>query len=263
MKKFYNLLILLAVPSTLILFAYSGGSPGGKTGSMGDNGNTCTDCHSGTAMAEEGWISTDIPAVGFMPGDTYIITARGSHEAVVKFGFELTAEDETGEKTGSFTIVESDRTKLANAGTSVTHTSGGTTPNGDFGTWTMEWTAPDPAPEVVKFYAAFNAANGNGGTTGDVIYTSETSVSQQHVGLENEILAESISVYPNPAVNELNIESPEGASISVFDISGRLVVSIDHSQKETKLELSTWDSGLYFVRFDYNGGVATQKLIVN
>ncbi len=179
MKRFFTQLGIFAmIPAAFILFAYHTGSPGGRTGSPGDNGNTCTGCHTGTATSQLGWISTDIPPEGYIPGNTYIITASGTHSGVVRFGFELTAEDGFGNKVGALSILETGRTQLVNAGNSVTHTSGGIMPDGNNNTWTMEWTAPDPGAGQVGLYAAFNAANGNGTTSGDVIYTSQLFVDE-------------------------------------------------------------------------------------
>lgn len=166
----------MALPSILLLFSYVNGSPGGRTGSVGDGGHTCTDCHSGTAQPKVGWITSNIPVEGYTPGTTYTITATGTFSGVNKFGFELTAEDPFGSKIGTFSITDPSRTKLANANSSVTHTSSGTSVSGNSSTWSMNWTAPSsPSPSVIKFYAAFNAANGNGSTSGDVIFTSSVS----------------------------------------------------------------------------------------
>ena len=159
MKKIYKVLPIIALPAILLLYSYNSGSPGGKSGSTGDGGSTCTDCHSGAAQSQLGWITTNIPAEGYTPGETYTIIATGTHSGVGKFGFELTAEEISGAKTGTFTIIEPGRTKLTNANNAVTHTSGGTTPSGNTASWTMEWTAPASAPITVKFYAAFNAAD--------------------------------------------------------------------------------------------------------
>jgi len=175
MKKVYNLLLIIALPSILVLYSYNSGSPGGKSGSPGDGGSTCTECHSGTSQSQSGWITTNIPTEGFTAGETYTITATGTHSGVVKFGFELTAEDAFGSKIGVFTISEPGRTKLTNANHAVTQTAGGTSVSGNSNTWSMDWTAPASSPSVVKFYAAFNAANGNGMTSGDIIYTSFSS----------------------------------------------------------------------------------------
>lgn len=160
---------------------YSTGSPGGKTGSPGDNGNTCTQCHGGTATPQEGWISSNIPAEGYEPGQTYTITATGTHEGVVKFGFEVTSEDMAAAKTGTLIVTNSTENQLANGNTSITHKNTGTTPSGNSKTWSFDWTAPSAGTGDVTFYGAFNAANGNGNNTGDVIYTSTLSIPEMIV----------------------------------------------------------------------------------
>lgn len=155
---------------------YGNGSPGGKTGSPGDGGSTCTECHGGVATTQTGWITSNIPAEGYTPGQTYVITATGTHNGVVKFGFEATAENATGVKIGTLAITNTTETKLANGNHSVTHKNGGTTPSGNTKSWSFNWTAPATGTGTVGFYSAFNAANGNGNTSGDVIYKSSLTV---------------------------------------------------------------------------------------
>ena len=155
----------------------STGSPGGRTGSVGDNGNTCTGCHVGTANTVSGWITTNVPPEGYTPGQTYTITATGTHPGVVKFGFELTVENSQGAKVGTLQLTEPTRTKFTNNNKAVTHTAAGNVPTGSTNTWTMNWVAPSGVSGNVGIYAAFNAANGNGNNTGDVIYKSSTFIS--------------------------------------------------------------------------------------
>lgn len=174
--KSLRYLLIFAIPAIAILYANSSGSPGGKSGSPGDANKNCTECHSGTANSASGWISTNIPIQGYTPGQTYVITATGTHSGVVKFGFELTAETMAGAKTGSFTITDATRTKLTNQNKAVTHKSAGTAPNGNTASWSVNWTAPSTDVGQIRFYSAFNAANGNGNNSGDVIYTSNLSV---------------------------------------------------------------------------------------
>lgn len=176
MNRLYKFLPIVILPAILILYANSAGSPGGKTGSPGDSNATCTQCHSGTASSVSGWITTNIPAEGYTPGGSYVITATGTHSGVVKFGFELTAETSAGAKIGTFTISEPTRTQLVNVNKAVTHTQAGNVPTGNTNTWTMNWTAPASNVGQIRFYAAFNAANGNGNNTGDVIYKSNLFV---------------------------------------------------------------------------------------
>jgi len=183
MKKIYRILPIAFLPLVILFFAYSNGSPGGKTGSPGDGGATCTQCHSGTAQTATNWISTTIPAEGYQPGQTYTITAAGFHMGVVKFGFELTAENASGNKVGTFAVINATETQLTNNNKAVTHKAAGTTPIGNSKIWTMSWTAPTPAVGDVTFYGAFNAANGNGANTGDVIYKTSHTVAAQPAGV--------------------------------------------------------------------------------
>ncbi len=177
MKYIYKfLLLLILMPGIILLIANRNGSPGGRSGSPGDGNQTCTSCHSGTAINQTGWITSNIPAEGYVPGTTYQITLNSTHAGAALFGFELTAETSAGQKTGTFAITETNRTKLVNQNKSVTHTFNGTTPSGGGNSWTMNWTAPAMAAGNITFYAAVNAANGNGTTSGDVIYRTTLSV---------------------------------------------------------------------------------------
>lgn len=178
MKKNYFFLTLPLIPIIIILMANSSGSPGGKSGSPGDGSHNCTDCHTGSPNPVSGWITTNVPSEGYTPGDTYTITATGTHTGVGKFGFELTVEDQSGNKVGTLIVTDATQTKFTNGNNAITHTSGGNTPSGNSKTWTMDWTAPTGVSGNIGIYAAFNAADGTGNTSGDVIYTSNTFISE-------------------------------------------------------------------------------------
>jgi hypothetical protein len=171
MKSIYKFLYVLLIPLAIVLYASSSGSPGGKSGSPGDNGTTCTECHAGTATSIAGWVTSTIPAQGYTPGETYTMTVNGTLAGAGKYGFELTAETATGSKTGTFIISDATRTRLTNGGNAVTHTSSGNS-GGASTSWTVSWTAPATDVGQVRFYVAVNAANGNGNNSGDMIFTS-------------------------------------------------------------------------------------------
>jgi hypothetical protein len=176
MKKLSFLIAVVAVPVILLLMSYHAGSPGGRSGSPGDNGNTCTGCHTGTANTAFAWITTNVPTSGYVAGQTYTITATGTHQGVVRFGFELTVEDSQGNKVGTLQITDPTRTKLVNGNKAVTHTASGITPAGNSNSWSVDWVAPTGVQGNIGIYSAFNAANGNGSTSGDVIYKSSTFI---------------------------------------------------------------------------------------
>ncbi len=179
MKKLLQFMPLLILPVAFILMSYSSGSPGGRSGSPGDGGNSCVQCHSSfPTISVTDWITSDIPAGGYELSEVYNITMTGIHEGVSKFGFEFTAEDSEGNKVGTLSILNPTETQLTNGTVAATHTSQGTTPIGDSKSWTVEWTAPDDPAGDVTFYASLNAANGNGSTSGDQIYLGSLTVGE-------------------------------------------------------------------------------------
>lgn len=81
----------------------------------------------------------------------------------------------------------------------------------------------------------------------------------------DEILSGSISIYPNPAVNELRVESGEYQinKITLFDTTGKnlRVNSMANSGREQVIDLSQLSPGVYFIRLELESGVITKKFI--
>jgi hypothetical protein len=261
MKKLYAFLAILAVPVILLTYGASSGSPGGKSGSPLDV-NNCTQCHTGDAQTAEDWITTDIPDWGYTPGETYTITVTGMHEGVSLMGFEITAESSFG-KVGEFALADTIRTQLTNGNRAVTHTSDGNTPDGDMNTWDMEWTAPSVGSPVVTFYAAINAADGSGNTTGDVIYLTTLEVIEASTSIGQDLLESTVRVYPNPATQYVNVETPDNARLEVINFLGQMMNIIEETDESTQLDVSAYDQGIYFVRISSEGQSVTKRVVVN
>ena len=76
-----------------------------------------------------------------------------------------------------------------------------------------------------------------------------------------------LSVYPNPAVNEtfVTLENAGMTTISVYDIQGRLVSteSVEaHAGEQVRISIETLNSGVYFVRVNNDSILRTAKLVV-
>lgn len=261
MKKTYTLLSIPVIALAFMLMSYSSGSPGGKSGSPGDMGATCTDCHIGTANSVEDWITTDIPASGYEPGETYTLTLTGTHVGVGKFGFEVTAEDAQGAKVGTLALADPIQTKFTNSNNAVTHTSAGNTPSGDSKTWTVDWTAPESGTGNVTFYAAFNAANGNGNNTGDIIYKSSHEVMEASGMSVEELSFQALNIYPNPSSGPMNVELSESADISILDMSGSLIYQVKAAEGTSSIDLSSFPTGTYFMNIRNGEKFETRKII--
>lgn len=264
MTRFFTLLVLAVAGFTVFTaeLSSSNGSPGGRTGSPGDGGATCTQCHGGSANPQTGWISTNIPVTGYVPGQTYTITASGTHTGVSRFGFEVTAERAGGIKTGGFSITDAVQTKLTNNSNAVTHTASGFSPSGSSKSWSFNWIAPASGSGMVTFYGAFNAANGNGGTSGDVIYTSTLAVNESvSTGI---FAAENAapSVFPNPASDYVKIRwNKRATEVVLKDLSGRTHAVASLIDGEGTMNVSQLNPGLYLLS-SMDGKSNVERLIV-
>ncbi len=262
MKKNYTYLLLLILPAVFMLYSYHTGSPGGYTGSFMDNRN-CTQCHTSFASVEtEGWITSDIPESGYVPGETYRLTLTANDMNAVKFGFELTAE--SGDtKVGTYTITDAVRTKLIYNDHSVTHTSGGIDPVGHGISWSVNWTAPESSPDQVVFYAAVNAANGNGQNSGDLIYLTDTTYHVSTVGIADKLLKDRIKIYPNPASSFIHVDLPVGSELSMLNMKGQQLIHKEKTTSSERMDLSELPGGIYFIKVASDGAQATLRIIKN
>ena len=264
MKKNLHLIIISAFAAVILISGTlaSSNSPGKKSGSPLD-GNNCTQCHSGAEVSAVDWITTTIPETGWVPGETYTVTASAVHTTAQKIGFELTAENDTI-KTGKFALVDAEKSKLLYDGASATHTSAGILPVDGEISWTFDWTAPDRDRGDITFYAAFNAANGNGNTSGDSIFTSSLTFQQDPT--TTSILSSELNplkLYPNPFSEKLYINSPDGIlQITVYDIDGKALSKLDNvSSQNIDVNTRSYKSGLYIIKTKTTNGYFTNRVL--
>ena len=82
-----------------------------------------------------------------------------------------------------------------------------------------------------------------------------------------EMQNNTLSVHPNPAVNEtfVTLEEAGMTTISVYDLQGRMVSTmiVDVMEGEqVRLNTEMLNSGVYFVRVNNDGALHTAKLVV-
>ena len=70
-----------------------------------------------------------------------------------------------------------------------------------------------------------------------------------------------VSIYPNPATNTITIENPEGAVIEITNIQGQVVKTLASTSSKTNIDVSTFPSGVYFVKVKTEIGIEVKKFI--
>ncbi len=128
-------------------------SPYYYTGSPGD-AHSCASCH-GSAGTVSGWLTSNIPAGGYVPGTTYQITATNSISGSGAYGFEVSPQTLTGTLVG--TLAAGTNSKLVGSGKWVTHSTSST----GVTSWIFNWTAPVAGTGDVTFYGSFARSTGS------------------------------------------------------------------------------------------------------
>ena len=151
MKRKAILLTALIVTVSLSLISnfttsYPTGAPSGVANDPSSGAVNCTDCHSGTATTVTGWITSNIPASGYVPGTTYTITGTVTSSGKTIFGFEISPQNPNGVLVGSLTITNTTATKIVSS-KYVTHTQAGTAGT-NTKSWSFNWTAPATGVEI-------------------------------------------------------------------------------------------------------------------
>ena len=77
---------------------------------------------------------------------------------------------------------------------------------------------------------------------------------------ENGTMA--VSLYPNPANDQVSFTLESDAQVSVFDMTGRKVNEVNLTAREAQLNVNELQSGVYFVNIRYaNGTTAVSKFV--
>ncbi len=247
--------MLFALPIFAItIMSWSGGYTGASvTGSPGD-GSTCSNCHGGGSFATTGTITTNIPVAGYALNTTYTVTVSFTGGVGAKRGFQLTAEKAGGTKVGTF--MAGSGSQVFNSQKTVSHSSNTVT------SWSFSWTSPSADQGAVTFYAALNAANGDGGTNGDKVITLSTTV---NVLGTDSFFAKQFNVYPNPASDMVTIKMPENittATVTIFDFVGKQVAKTNLTSTENSLDISNLPTGTYLVSIATEYGIAKKQLVI-
>lgn len=152
--------------------------PTAHTGGFGEP--TCLECHDEFDANLPGGrlVLVGLPE-HFEPGRSYGLTVRLESEGMVDAGFQLSARfasgAASGRPAGTLAPVDGRTAVTPDSMTAVPyahHTRSGTpTPDPSVASWSLTWTAPPAAAEIV-FHMAANSANGDDSPLGDLIYTA-------------------------------------------------------------------------------------------
>jgi hypothetical protein len=262
MRKYFTILFPAGAIFFVILMAgfggsdlkSSGGAPAGNTNSPGD-GQNCSHCMGGTAVAVTGWITSDIPASGYVPGSIYTITvtATGSGNK----GFQVSPQDVAGNLLG--TLIAGTGTKLVGSGKYVTHNAA---QSGAIASWNFQWTAPSSGIGDVTFYGSIAVGKPNTKTT-------TMTVSQSTVGISEQKQTK-LSIFPNPAHQSFTIsfpvQEPGTLKLDILGIKGEVILNLVKESVKAGEFTRTFGvdlaAGLYLLRVNTGTKDQLSKIVI-
>ncbi|MBS1796327.1 MAG: VCBS repeat-containing protein [Acidobacteria bacterium] len=164
--------------------ASASGPSASHTNAPGED--NCTACHSDFGVnSGSGSVSISALPVNYEPNQQIPITVTTAQVGQTIYGFQFTAIDSQGRKVGTYTLPGQAPARMqlidgligGNQRQYIEHTVDGIIPQQfNFNSWTFTWTAPAQRVGKIRFYAAGNASNSDGQTSGDYIYTTSKSL---------------------------------------------------------------------------------------
>ena len=177
LTKFTWLLLLVSFSVLFVAFRskyYSFQPPSNHSGAP--DGSLCSDCHGNLNSGGGAVVVTGLPAT-FTPGQTYPFSVTISHGNADRrrWGFEVNARNANDQGIGTFSSTNPNA--QTNSGPSeISHFGAvSTTARNNYTYSGLSWTAPatiGSGDNAVTFYIAGNAADNNGNSTGDFIYSN-------------------------------------------------------------------------------------------
>lgn len=93
---------------------------------------------------------------------------------------------------------------------------------------------------------------------GGVFYLDDLKIGDADwTGLSNRVYESKLQVYPNPATEEIRIDT-DIESLAIYNSIGQVVKSVENYRKDSSIDISTLGKGMYIIKADDK----THKLMV-
>jgi Secretion system C-terminal sorting domain len=260
------------------------GNTGGRAASGGDANTgapdepgTCENCHATQSVNSTATLQVldgNTAVTQYVPGKEYIVRVTGaSNTASIRgYGFQMIVLrnmgngnirgfSDPGGNANNYKL-----TTLANRREYAEHDG---VP--ESGVFNVNWKAPAAGTGMVSFYAATNAANRNGGTSGDRGANTSLSLTEAATSSAKDIATASaaVRVWPNPVAAQLNLQLnvPESGQylLSIRDLSGKLVRretrQLPSGEQQLTLPADDWTPGTYLIEMTKGTYMISKKVV--
>jgi len=261
-----SLIFLVGGLLYFVLLSNSAGAPAQVTGAPSEATCGRSGCHAVVENTGDAAVSLNYGTgpLTYNPQEVYPINiALTNLLNEAKNGFQIVALDTMNKNAGSWELVDEATTQVLSGSSLadrsyVTHTAAGNLLN----SWNMNWIAPAEDIGPITFYLAVNDANGDGGRVGDDIYFTNVSINASNTTSTTANLKRQVAIFPNPTRNFLSIYSPNLPILqaNIYTATGHLILQ---QAFPTKLDVSSYSTGLYLLELQTTNGVLLEKILVH
>ncbi len=274
MKRNSTLFLFFICLLSFALMSNSGGranasnSSPGATGAPGDGNQTCgsSGCHSQGALDISQLIeildANDEVVNSYIAGQQYKLRVTNtSADNAPGFGFQMVSLIDSDNSFHNAWSDEGDGVHIINkSGKSYAEHNQASTS----GVWEVMWTAPAENSGDVTFYAAGNAVNLNGGTSGDGSTTSSLTVSEDMSSSVSNPEGFDFNISPNPTSDFITVTASANETLTVefIQMDGKVLFSESMNSDVRSFDLSTYTSGVYLMRLTGEKEQLTKRVLV-
>ena len=70
-----------------------------------------------------------------------------------------------------------------------------------------------------------------------------------------------MGIYPNPATNQINIETSQKSEIEILNLEGQIIKALSTTSNQTSIDISDFAKGVYFIKVRTEKGVMVEKFV--
>ena len=79
-----------------------------------------------------------------------------------------------------------------------------------------------------------------------------------------DVVAENVNIYPNPAKSVVNVSAENLNKVTVYNSIGQVVYTQDADSDNMMIDVESWTNGLYYINLETkSGATSSQKVVVN
>ena len=107
-------------------------------------------------------------------------------------------------------------------------------------------------------YIYINDANCSINNVNSLFITQASNVGIDEINSDNN----AINIYPNPATDNITIESSHKATIEIYNLQGQSIKSLAINEGKTNIDVSEIPKGIYFIKSYFEAEIIIRKIII-